>query len=254
MNKSIVLVGVGEMGGVFARGFLRLGYPVVPVTRDMSMGKIAKELPDPALVLVAVAESDIQDTLEAIPKVWRPRLGLLQNELLPRDWQNYSIPNPTVISVWFEKKKGQEAKVIIPSPVYGPRAQLIHDALEGIDIPSRVLESEEQLVFELVRKNVYILTSNICGLVTGGTVGELWQKHRNLALQVAGDVIKLQSKLTGKDQPWDQLIAGMTEAFNADPEHKCMGRTAPARLIRALAEADEVGLAMDKLKEIQNRL
>jgi hypothetical protein len=39
--------------------------------------------------------------LIGIPSVWRDRLVLLQNELLPRDWQAQRIPNPTVISVWF---------------------------------------------------------------------------------------------------------------------------------------------------------
>jgi len=48
MNKSpIVVVGIGEMGSVFARGFMRLGYPVYPVTRDTDINALASELPDP---------------------------------------------------------------------------------------------------------------------------------------------------------------------------------------------------------------
>ena len=34
MNEPIVLVGIGEMGGVFARAFLRAGHPVYPVNRS----------------------------------------------------------------------------------------------------------------------------------------------------------------------------------------------------------------------------
>ncbi len=34
MNAPVVLIGVGEMGGVFARGLLRLGHPVYPVPRE----------------------------------------------------------------------------------------------------------------------------------------------------------------------------------------------------------------------------
>ncbi len=37
MNKSVVVVGLGEMGSVFARGFLRSGYTVVPVIRGVEM-------------------------------------------------------------------------------------------------------------------------------------------------------------------------------------------------------------------------
>lgn len=34
MRKPVVLIGVGEMGGVFERGLLKTGYQVVPVMRD----------------------------------------------------------------------------------------------------------------------------------------------------------------------------------------------------------------------------
>ena len=139
MKRPVVLVGVGEMGGVFARGLLRSGHPVFPVNRGDDLAARAAEIPDPELVLVAVAEADLPGVLERMPEAWADRLGLLQNELLPADWA--AFPDPTVISVWFEKKPGQDAKVIIPSPVFGPQAGLIADALESIGIATRVLES-----------------------------------------------------------------------------------------------------------------
>ena len=37
MKNPVVVVGIGEMGSVFARGFLRLGHPAYPVTRVMKM-------------------------------------------------------------------------------------------------------------------------------------------------------------------------------------------------------------------------
>jgi len=40
MNPPIVIIGIGELGGVFARAFLYAGYPVYPVTRGSQ--------PDPA--------------------------------------------------------------------------------------------------------------------------------------------------------------------------------------------------------------
>lgn len=252
MKKPIVIIGIGEMGGVFARGFLRSGYPVSPVTRTMSMEETAKELTDPELVLLAVAENDLHNSLATFPSVWRSKLVLLQNELLPDDWQKYSYTDPTVISVWFEKKKGQDAKVLIPSPVYGPHAELLKTALGNIDIPVRVLNNESELLFELVRKNIYILTTNIAGLKTGGTVSELWSQHRDLANNVASEVVQLQEKLTGKTLESERLIAGMTEAFEGDPDHKCMGRSAPARLQRALRLANEHQLSLPVLESLQS--
>jgi len=249
MKSPVVLVGVGEMGGVFARALLRAGHPVYPVTRGQSMAELATQLPQPGMVLIAVGEKDIAQTLSEVPQSWRDRLGLLQNELLPGDWEG--IADPTVISVWFEKKPGQDAKVIIPSPVYGPGAGLLAGALEGIGIAARVLASPRELLFELVVKNLYILTTNIAGLRTGGTVGELWENHQAFARRVAAEVIDIQQALSGESFESEPLIAAMVEAFQADPAHKCMGRSAPARLARALEHGERFGLQLPTLSELQ---
>jgi ketopantoate reductase len=250
MKDPVVMVGVGEMGGVFARGILRVGHPVIPVTRNSNMQDIAAAYPQPQLVLVSVGENDLHPTLNQLPQTWHAHVGLLQNELLPRDWEQHHFTNPTVISVWFEKKKGQDAKVLIPSPVYGPQAGLLVAALAALDIPAVTLNSPDALCYELVRKNVYILTTNICGLVTGGNVQQLWDAHQDLAHEVAHEVIDIQEWLTNRTFDRDQLIAGMVEGMEGDPEHMCMGRSAPGRLKRALQHADEAKLPVPKLREI----
>jgi hypothetical protein len=113
------------------------------------------------------------------------------------------------------------------------------------------VNSEEELLFELVRKNLYILTTNIAGLVTGGTVSELWQNHRTLAIEVAEDVLALQRALTGEDFDNKALIDAMLIAFDGDPEHGCTGRSATARLQRALQIADNAGLDVPTMRRIQ---
>ncbi|NOX43379.1 MAG: hypothetical protein GXP19_06565 [Gammaproteobacteria bacterium] len=250
MQKPVIIIGVGEMGGVFARGFLRRGYPVYPVTREMNLISIAPEIPDPALVLVAVGEHDLHATLDTLPENWHNKLTLLQNELLPRDWQAHKIEQPTVISVWFEKKKGQDYKVIIPSPVYGEHSEIIATSLMSIDIPCTQIQEKNEMLYELVRKNVYILTTNIAGLAVGGTVEDLWTQHNELAYIIANEVIQLQQWITGETLPSERLIKGMEEAIRGDLNHKCMGRSAPARLNRAISLADEAELAVPKLRDI----
>lgn len=250
MDKKVVIIGLGEMGAVFARGFLRSGVAVYPVTRTMNIKKAVESMPDPDLVVLAVAENDLHPVLGAIPPQWKPKLALLQNELLPHDWEEHALQNPTVISVWFEKKKGQDVKVLIPSPVFGPGAIIIKEALNSIDIPVRIVESPQQMEHELVLKNVYILTTNIAGLECGGTVADLWQQHNELARTVANEVMDIQSWLTGKTLDREKLIEGLVEAINGDLEHKCMGRSAPARLARALNIADKAGLQVPKLREV----
>ena len=258
MQHPVIVIGIGEMASVFSRGLLRSGYPVYPVNRKTDMPTLAKAIPEPALVLVGVGENDLQPVLKQIPTQWRSRLGLLQNELLPRDWQTLNLPAaPTVISVWFEKKKGTDYKVLVPSPVHGPKAALLIDALATLDIPAWELTSMDELEFELVRKNVYILTTNITGLVINRfqaeTVKDMWDDYQDLAREVADNVIDIQEWLTGHSFDREKLIDAMVEAINGDLKHKCMGRSAPARLNRAIEQADEAGLAVPRLRDIYNR-
>jgi len=250
MKKPVIIIGLGEMGSVFARAILKTGHAVYPVNRDTDINQLAQELPVPLLVIVAVAEKDLQSTLKTIPTAWHNCIALLQNELLPRDWQSYNFTNPTIISVWFEKKKGQDSKVLIPSPCYGPNAALLVDALSRLEIPAREIANENEMEEELLIKNVYILTTNICGLVTKGNVDDLWNNHNELARKIANEVMDIQATLVGHDFDREKLIAGFKAGIDGDPEHMCMGRSAPARLARALEQADEANLTVTNLREI----
>ncbi len=258
MQNPVIIIGLGEMASVFSRALLRCGYPVYPVNRDSDMLALAKQIPEPSLVLIGVSENDLQAVLKDIPEQWRSCLALLQNELLPRDWQSLKLAKPpTVISVWFEKKKGTDYKILVPSPVHGPHAPLLIKALATLSIPSWELTTEDQLEFELVRKNVYILTTNITGLVISRfkaeTVKDMWDDYQDLAREVANNVIDIQERLTGHQFDREQLIDAMVEAINGDLKHKCMGRSAPLRLNHALQQADEAGLSVSRLRDIYTR-
>lgn len=252
MRRPIVIIGIGELGGVFAKAFLHYGYPVYPVTRTMNINEESENLPNPQLVLVAVAERDFSSVMANIPPQWRDAVGLLQNELLPSNWETHGIKQPTVISVWFEKKRGMDCNVLIPSRVYGPKAELIANSLESINISSRILSSEEDLLYELVRKSVFVFTINIAGLVLNEntTTGILWQEHNELARNIADDVMAvLQSKIGRTLQP-NRLIDGMIEGINGDPDHKCKGRSAQDRLYRLTAIADKADLPVPTIRKI----
>lgn len=249
LKRPVVVIGIGEIGSVLARGLLRCGHPVYPVTRDMDLQKASAEINDPEAVIVAVGESELQAILNVIPANWKDKLVLIQNELLPKDWQMHNI-NPTVISVWFEKKKGQDVKVVVASPIYGEKSQLIADALSALDIPNTVINDADQMTAELVRKNYYILLSNIAGLRVGGTVSELWANHQDFAKQVLVDIHALQESMVGESLDNQAVTEAMLVAFDGDPDHGCMGRSAPARLKRALAIARDANIDVPMLKQI----
>lgn len=252
MKAPVVVVGLGQLGSVFSHALLRAGHPVMPVNRGDDLETVAGSVPEPALVLVAVGEADLDPVLESMPAAYRDRVALLQNELLPEDWRRHELP-ATVAVVWFEKKKRKPLHVIQPSPIGGPSARLLVDALAGIDIAAEAVD-EPTLAAALVVKNLYILTANVAGLAASGSVGELWAEHRELAEGVARDVLALQRQMTAAALPDDDvLLAGMAAAFDADPGHGARGRSAPARLARALAHAERLGVDVPRLRAIEAR-
>lgn len=250
LQQPAVIIGIGEVGGTFARGLLRSGHPVVPVLRKIDPKAVAADLPDPIAALVTVGEADLDHALATLPEEWQNRAVLVQNELLPRSWIAHGLVAPTVAVVWFEKKPGRAEHVIIPTPIYGRLADRLVAALGSIGIAAVALETEDDLMYELVRKNMYILTANIAGLITRGTVHDLWYNNRELAESVADEILPIQEWLTGSPLERSRLLAGMVEAFDADPDHGSTGRSAPARLARALDHAEQAGLAVPTLREI----
>jgi len=250
MKDPIVIIGIGELAGVFARGFLRCGYPVYPMTRGMNLMQESQQIASPQLVLLTVQETELHVLLDQLPGVWRDKIALVQNELLPRDWQAHAIDKPTVTVVWFEKKKEIEITNILQSPSFGPHAEIMSNALKAMDIPAPVLENEQDLLYEMVRKAVYILTVNIAGLVDNCTVGELWNKHEVLAREIAEEAILIQEYLTGTPLDHEKLINGMVEGIKDCPNRYCLGRSASSRLQRALQYAKEARLKTPKLLEI----
>ncbi|MCI4411009.1 MAG: hypothetical protein JHC38_04990 [Thiotrichales bacterium] len=245
-----LVIGLGELGSVFATGLLKLGHTVVPILRNQNLTEMAQDITTPASVWVCVAEKDIHNLLAEIPEAWRSQLILIQNELLPHDWQQHHIPNPTVISVWFEKKAGKLPQVVLPSVTYGALSELVIAVYNKLNLPIRQLVSEDALRFELVLKNLYIQTSNIAGLAVGGTTSELVEQHGHLMQAVANDVIALQEKLTNHHFDHTQLMEALKTAFYGDPNHSCMGRSAPARLQRALALAKQHNITLPSITAI----
>ncbi len=252
MKQPIVIIGIGELASVFVKAFLRNGYPVYPITRNMDMAKEAKQISNPQAVLVAVGEKDFPIILGKIPQKWRDCLIFIQNEILPHDWECFNFDGPTIMSVWFEKKKGMDYNQILPSPIYGQQADIISSSLSSINISTKILYSNDELIFELMLKNLFVITINIAGLMLpdAATTSILWEDNNQLALDIAFDVISIQEKLSGKKFPKDQLIEGFRQAIDGDHNHICRGRSALNRLQRAINSADKFDLKVKKIRDI----
>jgi prephenate dehydrogenase len=70
MKKPIVIIGMGEIGGVVSRAFLKAGYPVFPITRGMDISIAVKDIHEPEAVIVAVGEKDFHSVVEQMPSSW----------------------------------------------------------------------------------------------------------------------------------------------------------------------------------------
>lgn len=246
MSEAVV-VGLGQLGAVFAHGLLRSGRAVHPVNRGDDMSALAERLPAPEVVLVTVGEGDLDAVLAGTPTEWKDRVALVQNELLPGDWEKHDL-KATAAAVWFEKKKTIATNVILPTPIGGPRAAVLVEALAAIDLPAEEVD-DAGLRAALVAKNVYILTMNLAGLAApeGIRVGPLYAEHRELVDGVLADVLALQAALLGAPVDAAAQRAHLERAIAADPEHGARGRSAPARLARARDHAQRLGVAVPHL-------
>jgi hypothetical protein len=235
---------MGELGGVFAQGLLRIGRTVVPVLRSTNRAELASL--DPELALVTVRENDLHGVLASVDPRWS--VGLVQNELRPGDWKKHGIHRPTVAVVWFEKKKGTPVRPLAPTRIAGPRAELLEGALRSLDIPAVVIE-EAELDDALAVKNLYILATNIAGLATSPavTTGELATEHRDTFDTILRELFAVERALHPVG------ASAMDEVHRAllfDPGHKAVGRTARERLDRTLALAAEHGIETPVLRRI----
>jgi hypothetical protein len=202
-------------------------------------------------VLVGVGERDLDAVLAALPASHRDRAVLLQNELVPASWQAHAIVRPTVLVVWFEKKKGRAIQEVRETEVAGPHAALFVRALAAMDVRASEIP-EPALAAALVVKNLYIVGANVLGLALRGTTGELAHAHRTRTERVLREVLAVEHARLGPAISLDEddLIARTLEAFLADPQHGTVGRTAKERLARALDRARAGGLATPELDAI----
>lgn len=248
--SEVVVWGVGELGSVFARGLLRTGHAVIPVLRDTDVEALAVRGPAPELVLVAVGEAALPGVLARMPAAWRSRVALLQNELRPRDWESHGLDAPTLAIVWFEKKRGGDARVLLPTEIAGTGAPRLVAALTALGLAA-VHVSHAQALAALAAKNLYILTTNLAGLRVGGDVGTLVTAHRALADALRDDLLTLEAALFAPHSVDRAAARAVFErACAADPRHGCAGRSAPDRLARTLAHADALGLALPAVRAL----
>jgi hypothetical protein len=252
-REGSLIVGMGELGGVFALGLLRRGISIVPVLRSTTTESVVERCKEPALCVITVGEDELSAVLDSWLRRYSDRWVLVQNELRPSEWERRGLPSPTVAIVWFEKKPGRDVRALVSTPVFGQHAAVIVNALSSLGLPAHVETDLERLVLELALKNLYILSMNFGGLVHDADVGTLWSEHRSLVEQICDEVIELESTQMQRALPGRSLKLELERIISVDPRHAAKGRSARNRLARTLATARGFGLPTPTLDEIARR-
>ncbi len=268
MKRSIVVVGLGQLGLSYARGFLKLGHPVVPLRRGDQLAANLESISETQLlILVAVGEDDLQPALAnlnaALTQVGKSAEYIfLQNELRPGQWTS-SCDDPTVSIVWFEQKANRLAHEVRASLHYGPNAELCDKALQVLNLKSECcglgLDASQQtrpaLCEALVLKNLYILVLNLGGLRGAGTALELLEQDESFFMALFKEIFQLELALFTEAVPElrldrNSLLEQLKAAIHDDPTHGCSGRSAPRRLERCCAHAKRLSLNLPLIEEL----
>lgn len=258
VSPTVVVIGMGQLGQLFAGAFSRLGWRVLPVGR----GEIFTEQGRDAvqLVLVTVGEDSLRDVLGMVPDRYLGQVVLFQNELRPDAWEfRYGEAAPSVCVVWFERKRFMAPQAVLPSVLYGSQSHHIATALEHLDLPHRSVAERTELAHQLALKNLYILGLNFSGLDGAQRALDLlapppaWERLRAelIALEKAS-LVQGQSRQGGPPVALDaaRLRSNLNEALSADPDHACAGRSASKRLARTLSHAKRLGLDLPECRRI----
>lgn len=249
-KNPCVIIGIGQIGQVFAVGLLRQGYPLFPINRGENPAEFADITTEPELILIAVGQENLATVLAALPDIWRHHIALVQNDLSPKHWQDAGIINPTLAALWFERRDNGAPRALLPTPIFGPKAAILAAALSEVRLPFRIVPSEDAMIFELALKDLFFLTTMIGGLKKGGAVGVLWKNYRDLVLAVAEEVLSIEEVRFSMPLPRQALFERLAAAFDAAPDMIVTLENPGSRLLTLLDLAEKNHLKVPTLRDV----
>lgn len=250
--SDFVVYGLGELGRFYAGGALRAGYRVTPIRRGDDPAQVVASLPAGTPIVVAVGEADLAQAMAALP---RPRLRdtvLLQNELFPADWQQLGVEQPTIAVPWLLCKRGMPLVVARPTPLFGPHAECMAAVHEALQVAHDVLPGARELAAAVVAKYAFILTINSLGLLDNCSVGQWIERDASRVAEVTREAVAVGQAVLGEELDAASVSAEVEAGFRGFPNLPSRGRTAPARLARALQLASAQDVAVPALSAIQD--
>ena len=239
--QDLVIVGTGQMGRWFAEAGVRAGRRVVPIRRQddacARLGGTSIGTP----IVVSVPEAALAETVARLPVERVPDTVLVQNGLFAADFAALGLDASTILAVWTLRKAGQPYIVAQRTGAWGRHAQAVAEVLGAHEVPVVELASEHERDVELVAKYGFILAVNALGVGRDATIAE-WLRDEPAVVDAAlGEGTAIAATFAPGVSVSDALpVAGAgLRGFGA---MRAAGRSAPARVARALERAEAAGL------------
>jgi len=247
--RNFVVYGLGQLGQLFGAGALRAGVRVTPITRTTDQAEVWASVEEGTPILVGVGETQLHDVLLSIPAARRDHVMLVQNELFPKTWRAAEVSTPTNGIVWLSKKKGRPVEIARPSTLHGPHAAFFAELHDALDLPHETVD-DAGLHRLLVAKFAFILGINTLGLVENLTLGAWLDKDESLVDAVLHDAVVLGQAHLEDQVDAAQAVAEAKEAMRNLAHYPAKGRTAAARLARALDDAEAMALQLEAFAKV----
>lgn len=244
----LTVIGLGNLGRLYAGGALKAGRVVCPVNRgDDVVAALARSGPgDP--VLVGVGEAALPAVCAALPAERRADAILVQNGLARPRMRELGVGGATLAVVWTLEKPSFARLESLPMGAYGPQATFMREATAAIGLrcaTSGIEGSTDAGIDEgtdAAAKHAFILAINALGLVRPITVGEWLESDPARVDAFVAEGARLAGPMLGV-QADPTKVAGRARAgmsgFGALP---CRGRTALDRVDAARAFAATRGI------------
>lgn len=247
-HPDTIILGLGQLGQLFGASALKAGHRVTPLLRNQPREPVFDHLPAGVPIWVTVGEKDLPSAVQSLPEARLADVILVQNELFPSVWEGLGLKNPTVAVVWISKKKGRPVEVGGPTQVFGPHAEHVALLHRAMALPIDTLQEEGELGQALVDKYAFILTINALGLAENRTLGEWLAADAKRVEATAAEAALLGAALLGRSVDQKKTQAAVALGMEALSHYPARGRTAPARVQRALADAARFDLNLPTLK------
>lgn len=244
--QDLIVVGLGQLGALLGTSALREGIRVTPLVRHTDRHAAFATAAFDTPLLVAVGEGDLAPVIDEIPHSRRDHTVLIQNELFPKTWADLGLASPTIAIAWFSKKEGRPVEVARESAVSGPHAALITRLIKSAGAPCVEVDATERDL-HLVAKFAFIFAINALGMIENRALREWLEADPARCETAVQGGILLGCAHLGASVDEKKATAMAIEGMEGLGDYPARGRSAPARMKRARADAKAFGINLATL-------